>query len=233
MLGVLFCGGIALAGCAAETGAGGSGGAVSTSSGGGFGAVGGAGGTTSSGAGGSGVGGTGTAGAGGEGAGSLGGAGGEAPVCVDNSPAESNDTEEIAYPLSGAPITDDDADGGELSGVLAGPDDVDWYTYRGDDTSWGVADPTVSWILEAPGARVCIFLACLSVPTEFPNGCPSGSYPESSGAGRIGCCSTGSLTLDDYNCTGSSDEDAYVYIRIDAPGAPADLCASYRASYHF
>jgi hypothetical protein len=196
-----------------------------------WGGNGGTGASTGAAAGTGGVGATGAGGSGATGAGGQGATGGGGD-CPDNWPGESNETEITAYELDVLPIADCDGAGGVITGVIAGPDDVDWFYYRGDDTATCQVDPTVFFNTADPGLRICMFLECVAGATEFP-ACPDGSLSAVSPAGRQGCCSESGFTIDSFNCAGSADDDSYVYLRVDHPGASADTCDSYVLSYHF
>jgi hypothetical protein len=181
----------------------------------------------------------GTAAAGGFGAYGAGGVGGQGATgaggsqCVDIGIGEANQTEQTAFSLSIAPISDCDGDGGVISGTVAGPSDVDWFTYRGDDTGTCSVDPYVFFDTADPGVRICVFLECVAGATEL-TACPQGSDTSVSPGGRQGCCSTSGFDIaDNFNCSGSMDDDAYVYMRIDHPQAPPEICDSYVLSYHY
>jgi hypothetical protein len=177
------------------------------------------------------TGGFGAYGAGGTGGQGATGAGGS--DCVDIGIGEANETEQTAFSLSIPALTDCDSDGGVVSGVIAGPSDVDWFTYRGNDTSLCSVDPYVFFDTSDPGVRICLFLECEAGPTEL-TACPVGSDASVSPGGRAGCCNTSGFDIaDSFNCSGSIDDNAYVYMRVDHPQAPPDTCDSYVLSYHY
>jgi hypothetical protein len=192
-------------------GGGGPGGAAATSS------------ESSAGGGGAGGAGTGGGGAGGAGTGGSGDGGGGAPPCNDPGPGEPNDTEATAMFLG--LITDDDSDGSSFAGTLAGPADVDWYTYSGVDTFGYEVD--LSRTFTSGQFRVCQFAQCLTGTTSLT--CPSGTTPQSSPAGRPGCCDNASFIITDIDCAGV-DEDTTVFIRIDQP---VSACVPYSIVYHY
>lgn len=172
-------------------------------------------------------------GAGGE-AGGSGGSGG-APGCDDPAGSEPNETEDNAYQLLTDPINECDVNGSEFEGVIVGPDDVDWFTFRGDDTLSGcVLDLTGTVDSDEPALRLCMYVECLSAETELSGNphCPAGTIEDTSLAGRPGCCGYSSFEVK-YNCVNTTDEDAYIYLLVDVPGATDETCASYTVSYHF
>lgn len=190
------------------------------------------GGTTSQGGGGSG--GTGqassTAGAGGNAAGGAGGSGG-APVCNDQGVGEPNDSEGTAHKLSDKKISD--CDGAKtFTGTLSGNEE-EWLFYEGDD-NFGFScsvDPTRTLSPTDKGLRLCKFFECLSGKTEFT--CPGGTTKATSGNGRAGCCGSQGFTVSDLNCTGTIDDVAYVYMRIDHPQPSANHCIDWTLTYKY
>ncbi|MEM6788062.1 MAG: hypothetical protein AAF715_11145 [Myxococcota bacterium] len=154
-----------------------------------------------------------------------GGAGG----CVDNGVGEPNESEGTAWPLSGVPIEDCDGDGGMVSGTL-GPGDFDWFTYEGDDVFMCVVDPTRSFTSSGP-LRLCKFVACTDPNATTTFTCPSGTVDAQSAGGRAGCCGMAGFEIDDLDCTGTLDENAEVWVRIDRPSGTG--CDSYTLSYHY
>jgi len=178
-------------------------------------------------AGGDGTGGTG--GAGGEGGGDGGGGGvGEGgaggATCDDPEPLEPNESEEAAIYLG--MITDEDPMGGSFSGVLAGLNDVDWYTYSGVDVFPAEVDPSRLVSSSSP-VRICKFAECIDGnATDIT--CEDNAAPATSPGGRPGCCSMQPFSMS-VTCS-TSDDDTTVFIRVDQPTA---ACASYTISYHY
>jgi hypothetical protein len=151
-------------------------------------------------------------------------------ACTDIGDGESNETEATAYQLTTQAITDCNSAGGSFSGTINGASDVDWYTYEGSDTFTCVVDPTRSVsTLETP-VRICKYFECKVGQTNVT--CPSGTTAETSPDGRSGCCGTTGFSVD-LDCTTTSSDDAYVYVRIDQPSAPSGTCNHYSATYHY
>lgn len=150
-------------------------------------------------------------------------------TCVNSDPGEPNDSEGAAYDFG--TIGCDDDDPGMIYGVLAGPDDEDWYTYIGLDENSCLVNPTHGLTVLAGTARVCAFFACTGGSGTDVGGCPSGTTDAKSPAGRPGCCGSGEFTVD-LNCTGTIDDEAAVYLRVDDPTHQA-VCTEYAVSFHY
>lgn len=205
-------------------GAGGAGNHGNTGGAGNAGNTGGSGNTGNTGTGGSGN--TGNAGTGGSGnAGNAGGSGGSPPPCVDTGPGEANETELSSHNLGS--ITDCDGDGDTLSGVITGPNDVDWYRYSATDSFGCVVDATRGF--SASGSlRLCKFVECVSGGgVSFD--CPGGTQAATSPGGRPGCCGTAGFDIAP-DCAGV-DDDTVVFIRVDDPQGLT--CVDYTLSYHY
>lgn len=149
-------------------------------------------------------------------------------TCNDSG-AEPNESEQQAVNLGN--ISDDDDDGDEISGVVDGAFDPDWYKYHGTDESITIVDPTRSLVTSAP-IRMCKFFNCDN-GEQAHFSCPSGSQSANSPDGRPGCCSMGGFAVDDFICGGSqfNSDSATVFIRIDNPSN--NPCVSYTLKYHF
>jgi hypothetical protein len=162
----------------------------------------------------------------------VGGAGGGGPpACLDLGIGEPNESEDTAFPLKASAISDCDGDGGTVSGTIAGAADIDWFSYEGDDKIGCVVDPTRSFSQSESGLRLCKFIECFNGNTEFS--CPGGTTAATSPGGRKGCCGTTGFKISNLNCTGTLDEHARVFIRVDQPGATAATCNVYSLSYHY
>ncbi len=149
-----------------------------------------------------------------------------APLACDDADAEPNDSEATAIDLG--VHTDDDADGGAFTGILAGKADVDWYKYTGNDVVLHTTEPTRDVMFDQ-AARFCKFLECQNggaVMTEVT--CPLGSDFAISPELRPGCCSGEGFELKDYNCPGQ-DDSVFVYMRFDK--ALFDECVAYDVAY--
>jgi hypothetical protein len=76
-----------------------------------------------------------------------------------------------------------------------------------------------------------MYIACLTGTTEL-TGCPVTTSFEMSPAGRSGCCGSTGLSID-FNCPSAPNENASVYVRVDAPGATPEICSPFVLDYHF
>ena len=88
--------------------------------------------------------------------------------------------------------------------------DVDWFTFHGLDVFGGVVAPGVEF---AGDISVCLYADCDVGETEVE--CSDGSAGSVSEGGLSGCCSSSDFTID-LNCSGTSSDDAQVYLRIDS-----------------
>lgn len=142
-----------------------------------------------------------------------------------NDPNDVPGTEPFAKDLG--TITDKDADGASVTGVVKGSTDVDFYKVVGTDTLGYVIDPTLT--SSSSGVEMCMFLVCAAGTMDF-QGCSGGSQATSA-IGNPGCCFTapGTTTLN-YNCKGTANDTATAFIRMKQTG---NLCLNYSASYHF
>ncbi len=144
-------------------------------------------------------------------------------VCEDPGD-EPNDDEDSATDLGEQGCNDAP---GMFTGVLAGPDDVDWFGYHG---SWGAlcgfADPSPGHNLTASDdIRICVFPVCDNGNAQF--NCPGDSVEATSPEGVDGCCDTGSFQFN-LNCSGL-DESATYYVRLDQ--AAEGACVNYTVVY--
>lgn len=158
----------------------------------------------------------------------TGSTGDEPVVCNPVDDLEPNELEEEAILLPN--ITDEDASGDLVESILAGEQDVDWFAYMGKDVILAVVDPAGT--LASPmNLRLCVFVECVTGSVE-PLDCLDGIYDESPD-GLPGCCNSGEsafVSVDLY-CSGSDDESAYVFMRVDQ--GHSDQCVPYQLEYHF
>lgn len=177
----------------------------------------------------SGMGGTGgsagTGGSGGTGGGS--GSGGTGGGCNDPGP-EPNDTLPQATPTCDTPpceIGDCDGNGDSVSGV-AGPGDVDFFAFKGNDNVGCQVNATAT--TADSGFRLCVFVQCEGGATTELDSCTSGTLTDGPN-GYKGCCTTAPGSAEAaHNCSGL-DESAGVYIRIDE----ATACTPYVVDFHY
>ncbi len=140
---------------------------------------------------------------------------------------EANEDESTAVFLG--MINDNDANGDTLSGSLHHPGDVDWYYYQGDDDITGQVNPSREVVSDG-GLRFCKFLECDNGLAETSFECPPGTDYALSPMARAGCCSDGTVELDGLNCTGVTEDNAMVYMRVDMPDGG---CVNYSVAYHY
>lgn len=148
------------------------------------------------------------------------------PPCQDQGPGEpANDTMAGAYDLG--EITDSDDDASQVTGNLRAVDDVDWYFFHGTDEFFSSVDPSSQVVGE--GLRACMFIQCEGGDPEFD--CPSDTVAANEG-GLPGCCWNGEQEVKfGLNCTGSVDDDAKVFAKVEDPDGPG--CVSYTLNYHY
>ncbi|MEM9693796.1 MAG: hypothetical protein AAGA56_14700 [Myxococcota bacterium] len=137
-------------------------------------------------------------------------------------PSEPDDRLEQATDLGR--INDCDSSGSTLEGRLE-LDDVDWYTYRGEDNFGCVVDPARSLVADGP-VRMCKYFSCLNGDAAEVQ-CEDGATPTTE-AGLDGCCSNGGFQVE-VECP-SFDDDGIVYIRFD--GATRS-CTRYTLDYNY
>ncbi len=151
------------------------------------------------------------------------------PTCTDTGVGEPNDTEGQAHDLG----TIDDKDLGEkwpsVCGVLAGAKDVDWFVYRGRNSSSGIVDPHRKFVANA-GLSVCAFFKCDVPAASFE--CPAGTTKATSPGGLPGCCGDKPFTVDLKCADGKQGEpNARVFVRVQQKGAAE--CTPYALQYHY
>ncbi|MDC0719161.1 hypothetical protein [Nannocystis bainbridge] len=138
---------------------------------------------------------------------------------------EPHENQETAQNLG--TISDDDKDGSFVCATIKGKNDVDWYTFAGDDAFLNYVDPVRSLVQQnGSGGRVCVYLQCNSGGTSI--NC-SGATPDTAPLGQKGCCSTTSVAPK-LDCDGL-DDSAKIWIRVDTPDSLA--CVPYQLDYHF
>ncbi len=174
-----------------------------------------------------------TSGSGGSaGAGASGGAGGSV-VCNDFGIGEPNDSEATAFKLKADTLSE--CEGDHIVGWIAGDNDPDWFYYKGDDnlcTIWAVK-PARDLDTSDSDLRVCAYFECVSAEIEIQGGCPSGTTDDTSPAGRVGCCGDTDGFQVEINCKSTTDDDAWVYIRVDKPTAVPSTCSEYTLNYEY
>jgi hypothetical protein len=140
---------------------------------------------------------------------------------------EPNDVEAEATDLG--EINDNDGNGGVVSGSLHLAGDVDWFRYSGNDDVTGNVDPERE-LVASGGLRLCKFIECGNGLAETEFECPVGTQYALSTMARPGCCASDGIALPDLNCTGVTEDNSTVYIRLDQPDA---ACVTYAVSYHY
>lgn len=139
---------------------------------------------------------------------------------------ESNNTEENAADLGD--IGDADDDGGTLTAVLDGPEDVDWFFYDGSDDIVSSVDPTRT-LTTVGGLRLCKYAECVNGLLETEVTCPEGTAMATSPDNRPGCCGDDGFEVE-LNCQGVVSDDARVYLRVDQA---QQECVQYTLDYHY
>ncbi len=159
-------------------------------------------------------------------------AGGSGVPCSDQIISEPNESLAAAWKMTEDKVDDcaSDSDPIRESGTIAGANDVDWFWYEGADGFGPCIDPGRSLVQSGTGLRICKFLECLVGNETFD--CPAGTSVAQED-GRDGCCGTQDFDLADLDCSGTLDDAANVYIRIDQPGATADTCNAYTLSVDY
>jgi hypothetical protein len=142
--------------------------------------------------------------------------------CSDPGP-EPNETFQGASYLGA--IDDCDSSGMAFSGVLDG-NDVDWFYYDGTDV-FGCSVGPARTISADNQVRICKYPVCVQGTPDFT--CPAGSSPDVAN-GFDGCCAEGEMSFG-FGCTGTSSDDAQVFLRIDKPSGFA--CVNYSVSFHY
>ncbi len=137
---------------------------------------------------------------------------------------EPNNTEDAASDLG--MITDDDGEAVTITGVLEG-DEVDWFTYLGEDEFLATVDPA-RMLTTAGALRMCKFVECETGLFGTDVACPEGTVSSMSPGGRPGCCGDDSFEID-LGCE-STDDSARVYIRFDQGLGD---CTQYTLEYHY
>lgn len=128
-------------------------------------------------------------------------------------------------------ITDNDDDFHQVTGVLSGAGDTDWYRYHGSDTALHVSEPTIEILSMTAGMRVCQFILCDTGNVAMTQvTCPEGTKFAISPNLRPGCCHDTGFQIADFNCDGN-DESLQAWIRLDMPDQ--DICVDYEFKLHF
>jgi len=145
-------------------------------------------------------------------------------MCEDESGSEANETQLTANGLG--EISDADASGSFVCAVLDGADDVDWYTYKGDDAFLNFVDPTRE-VISKQNHRICVYLTCDNGQPQV--GCGGDETKDTAPMGQTGCCGVGNVSPS-LNCQGT-DDSATIWIKIENVDGLA--CVPYELKYHF
>ncbi len=126
-------------------------------------------------------------------------------------------------------ITDNNDDFFEVTGILSGNADADWYTWHGADKLGYIAEPTFTLVSGAQ--RHCMFFVCDDGgAAQTKVSCPVGTDFVISPLLRPGCCGAASFVIGELNCPGN-DESATMWLRVDK--AAADTCSTYTFKLNF
>jgi hypothetical protein len=145
-------------------------------------------------------------------------------ACEDESGSEANETQLTAHGLG--EITDADASGSFVCAVLDGADDVDWYTFKGNDAILNFVDPTREVISEQ-NHRICVYITCDNGPPQI--GCGGDETEDTAPMGQPGCCGVGNVSPS-LNCKGT-DDSATIWVKVENVDELA--CVPYELKYHF
>ncbi len=159
----------------------------------------------------------------------VGGSGGADNPCVDSGVGEPNETENDPFVL---PPQDDCDEFASVSGTVAGTEE-DWFRYAGNDGLCLVNPERV--FTQSGGLTICKYFEC-NVPSATSVSCPSGTTPSTSPGNRPGCCSNTGFqfpTFGGFSCTGTTDDDAQVYILVRATNPNTATCADYSIKYAY
>jgi len=152
---------------------------------------------------------------------------GDYPWCIERE-VEPNDSESVADELDS--IDDCDTSASCYSGAMQDAQDVDWFTFRGQDALMCIVDPTFT--LHTPSgtsAQMCAYFDCDLASTQQVD-CP-GATPSVSPTGATGCCTTDGTLSAWLSCTGTSATYAQVSVKVAQPtGAPH---FNYVVEYHY
>ena len=119
---------------------------------------------------------------------------------------------------------------GIIAGALIDDADIDWSVFHSvDSMACGFENPFVSLTLTASDSvRLCVFADCDEGMAAFE--CANGAMDATSPNDLPGCCDNGDITFQ-FNCSGSPNESAQFFVRVDQ--APADACVDYTVGYSF
>lgn len=156
--------------------------------------------------------------------------------CADNGFGEPNDVSGQAKELGTLSDRDLFKTWPHVCGVLKGKDDVDWYSYFGNDSS-GIVDPGRFFRKDA-GVQVCAFFKCekSSDSPSFSCPTPTVSAVSSAESGAMpGCCGLAPFQVD-LDCLPSGglfgDDNAQVFLRVSATDS-AKSCQPYELRFHY
>ncbi|MGH1341846.1 MAG: hypothetical protein ACRBN8_09865 [Nannocystales bacterium] len=137
---------------------------------------------------------------------------------------EDNNTEAEAADLGTLGDGDDPV---TITGVLEG-DEVDWFTYIGEDNLLGSVAPARE-LTTAGALRMCKFVECANDLFATEVTCPEGTAVAESPGGRPGCCGDDSFEIE-LNCLNVLDDEAQVWIRFDQGLAD---CTQFTLEYQY
>lgn len=145
-------------------------------------------------------------------------------ACEDESLTEANETQLTAHKLG--TISDADSSGSFVCAVLDGGDDVDWYTFNGNDALFNFVDPTREVISDL-NHRICVYITCDNGQPTI--GCGGDETKDVAPMGQPGCCGVGNISPS-LNCQGT-DDSATIWVKVENIDALA--CVPYELTYHF
>jgi hypothetical protein len=156
--------------------------------------------------------------------------GGDAGVpCAPNDPGEPNNDQVTAHSIGA--VTCSDSEILTQTGTLDGPVDQDWFVYQGTDKITCVVNPAVDVVSASANLQVCMYFFCTQGTAVAT--CPLGTTADTSSTFQDpGCCSPGTDFTASFDCNGSNNGSATVYLRVDDPSNSA-VCTDYSLSLHF
>lgn len=145
-------------------------------------------------------------------------------ACEDESGSELNETQLTAHSLG--TISDADASGSFVCAVLDGAEDVDWYTFNGNDVLLNYVDPTRE-VLSDFNHRICVYITCDNGQPSI--GCGGDETKDVAPMGQPGCCGVGHVSPS-LDCQGT-DDSATIWVKVENVDGLA--CVPYELTYHF
>ncbi len=150
-------------------------------------------------------------------------------VCPPSDPGEPNDSPGTPYPVG--MLTCKDTDIHAMHGTIAGPTDIDWFTYEGKDSIGCLVNPTLTVVSTTGPLQVCSYFFCTAGTASVT--CPAGTMSDTDPFGDPGCCGDANSNYTvNLDCKGTTDGSASVYLRVTDPTSSA-VCTDYDLTFHY